>query len=562
MPHSKQHIVDLAEICEKKGVVNIVISPGSRNAPLINAFYSRFSENCISIVDERSAGYYALGIARFTQLPVVLICTSGTAVLNYAPAIAEAYYQQVPLIVITADRPVEWIDQQDNQTIRQAGIYRNYIKNSYQLQQTLGSDDMNRYSQRLINEALNNCTTLPKGPVHINVPIAEPLYEKLPINSGKPVIIDPILPEISIKLPEDLIMQWHQAKRIWIVHGQDIPNKSLNNSLLKLSKVPGIVIIAENIANVIVGTVIHHPELLLSNQIGNDVEPPELVIYSGGQVVSKKLKSYLRNISNIKNWRIGCDIPIIDTFQHTTHTFSFPAEIVYEALSKLDFKEKDTGFSKTWMDRNSKSLKRRDKILSGTPFSDTKVFENIMNALPKNSVIELGNSSVIRYSQFFDVNQTNIYFSNRGVSGIDGCLSAAAGTAMVSERLTIAIVGDLSFIYDSNALWNRKLPNNLRIIVIDNQGGGMFHLIDGPSTKPEFKHYIEAYHPVNIGKFAEAFGLDYLYADNENNLKKELPFIFAEHSKAIILEVRTDAIVNTKAYHQMMGNKTIAPDAE
>src|SRR5512145_1270269 len=158
MPDPKQHISDLAEICHRKGINYVVISPGSRSAPLIRSFYKVFGPKCISIVDERSAAYFALGIAAFSGKPVCLICTSGTAVLNYAPAIAEAYYQKVPLLVLTADRPHEWIDQQDNQTLRQNEIYRNFITASFELPQVISNDEDIWFAQRMINEAINICT--------------------------------------------------------------------------------------------------------------------------------------------------------------------------------------------------------------------------------------------------------------------------------------------------------------------------------------------------------------------------------------------------------------------
>ena len=189
MLHPKQHIVDLAAICLKKGINRIVISPGSRNAPLIKAFYDIFGEQCVSIVDERSAAYFALGIAAYTQKPVVLICTSGTAVLNYAPALAEAYYQQVPLLAVTADRPHEWIDQQDNQALRQSGIYKNFIKGSYELPQVMASEDDLWFAHRMVNEAVDLCMDRCKGPVHINVPLTEPLYDELPSPSERIRII-------------------------------------------------------------------------------------------------------------------------------------------------------------------------------------------------------------------------------------------------------------------------------------------------------------------------------------------------------------------------------------
>jgi 2-succinyl-5-enolpyruvyl-6-hydroxy-3-cyclohexene-1-carboxylate synthase len=562
MIHPKQHIVDLAEICWRKGVENVIISPGSRNAPLIDAFHSCFKIKCISIVDERSAGYFAIGIARYTQSPVVLICTSGTAILNYSPALAEAYYQQVPLIAITADRPAEWIDQLDNQTIRQQGVYRNFIKNSYQLPQTISSEDTHWHAQRLINEAVNSCTRFPLGPVHINVPLAEPLYDKLPDLSQKIRTVDLSLAETCISLPQQFVKQWQLAKKILIVCGQDIPESEVSDPLAILSKDPRVVIIAENISNLKIDNVIHNPDLLFSHNNESSIEYPDLLIYSGGPIVSKKLKTYLRKADEILNWRIGYEDQIVDTFQHVTDIVSCSPKEVYNALGLIEIQEKNSDYQMKWLHASESALKRRDEIGSDIPFSDFKVFDLIMNTLPENSIVELGNSSVIRYSQFFSVNRNIKYYSNRGISGIDGCLSTAAGTAYASKILTIAIVGDLSFVYDSNALWNRELPVNLKIIVINNAGGGIFHLIDGPSDKPGFKKYIEAYHPVNIHKLAEAFDLEYFYADNEKELSEKLPLFFSDSKKAAILEIKTEAKINSEVFHRMMGHNILTVNPE
>jgi len=554
--HPKQYIVDLAEICRLKNIKYVVISPGSRNAPLVEAFYYRFGTGCISIVDERSAGYFALGIARYTQSPVVLICTSGTAVLNYAPALAEAYYQKIQVIAITADRPAEWIDQLENQTIRQKGIYRNFIKKSFELPQAIHSEDNIWHAQRMINEAINNCIRNPKGPVHINVPLEEPLYDKLPLVSENTRLINVIQPEMNLSLPESFVQQWQRSQKIMIVHGQDIPSKEMNDSLKLLAKDPRITVIAENISNLRGDFIIRNSDLLFAGNSEAVTDYPEMIIYSGGPVVSKKLKAFLRKATGTINCRIGCEEQIIDTFKHVTTIIPFSSEEIYNALCYIKRESTNSDYQKKWLIRNKNAVDRRDKILSSLPFSDLKAFEIIMGSFPENSNIELGNSSVIRYSQFFNVNETVTYYSNRGVSGIDGCLSTAAGTALASGKLTIAIVGDLSFVYDSNALWNRVLSPNLKIIVINNKGGNIFHLINGPSSKTGFNQFIEAFHPVKIDKMAEAFGLDYFSADNENELRKRLPVFYSGRKKAAIMEIKTDSGINVETFYRLIGNKT------
>jgi 2-succinyl-5-enolpyruvyl-6-hydroxy-3-cyclohexene-1-carboxylate synthase len=554
MPHPKQHITDLAEICLRKGVDRVVISPGSRSAPLIKAFYKTFGENCISIVDERSAAYFALGIAAYTQKPVALICTSGTAVLNYGSAMAEAYYQQVPLLAVTADRPREWIDQQDNQTLRQNGLFQNFIKGSYELPQVITSDDDLWFTHRMVNEAVDLCMTPGKGPVHINVPLTEPLYDELPPPSENIRIIFQIQPAISVKLPDELITEWKNARKIMIIHGQDIPDSEVSHQLPLLLSDGRIIIIAENIANISGINILTNSNLVLSSVRDNSPDYPDLIIHSGGQVVSKSLVSYLRRAGIVKCWRIGVDKGIIDTFKQATRYIPLPAAVVYHALAGSGTMGANKGYGKTWQAAANKANILADSTVQKLPFSDVQVFKHLSRSIPAAALVVLGNSSIIRYSQLFPAHETLSYYSNRGVSGIDGSLSAATGLAFASKKLTIAITGDLGFLYDSNALWNRELPANLRILVINNEGGGIFHILKGPSEHPGFKKFIEAHHPVNIHKLAEAYGLDYLFADDVSSLTALWPDFIFNKGRSIVFEVKTNPAISASAFRKLMSS--------
>lgn len=551
--HGKQHITDLAEICLKKGIRKIVISPGSRSAPLIQSFLACFPGDCLSIVDERSAAYFALGLAISCQQPVALICTSGTAVLNYAPALAEAYYQKVPLLAITADRAHEWIDQQDNQTIRQRDIYRNYIKAGFELPQNIADENDLWLAHRLIHEAVNLLTMEPLGPVHINVPIPEPLYESLP---GVWENISEMHHENTLYRPEisqRLLEIWNRAKSILIVHGQGRPDHRLTESLKTLSRDPRIAIIAENISNIPLASVISNSHLVLSVNRKNLPPYPDLVLHSGGQIVSKSLTAYLRNANNTKGWRIGQDHNLTDTFRILSEHISHPASSVYQILESYIQEDKgQPGYKSQWHKLAENALKTAMERLPNLPFSDIHVFLQIANGLPANVNLVLGNSSVIRYAQLFNAHPETCYYSNRGTSGIDGSLSTASGIATASGKPTFTILGDLGFLYDSNALWNRALPVGLKILIINNQGGGIFHIIKGPSESAGFQDYIEAHHPVNIAKLAEAYGLEYMNADDETSLKAQWPKYIAPGDKPMIFEVKTDAIMSASNFRALM----------
>lgn len=555
MLHSKQHITDLAYICQKKGIDSVVVSPGSRNAPLIKAFFELFGDNCISIADERSAAYFALGMAACSHKPVVLLCTSGTAVLNYAPALAEAYYQQVPLLAITADRPGEWIDQQENQTLRQPGIYRNYIKGSYHLPQVIHSGDDVLYAQRIVNEAINLSISPSPGPVHVNVPLAEPLYEELPPPSDIIRIIQDTKPDIALTLPDELVREWNGAKRIMIIHGQDVPDTVVSDLLPSFQNDSRIIILAENISNVFSQSIISNSSLVLSNTRSGNPAHPDLVIHSGGQVVSKALTGYLRKGPQVSCWRLGTDNGIVDTFNIVTRTIKLPPAIAYRALLKHTGST-GSSYRSEWTKTASDVTTLTNKILLQAPFSDLRVFNMVLSSLPPGTNVFLGNSSVIRYSQMFPSGSDLHYYSNRGVSGIDGCLSAASGIASKSNKLTLAIVGDMSFYYDSNALWNRELPSNLRILVINNCGGGIFHILKGPSGQPYFKKLVEAHHPVNIRNLARAYGLDYFFAEEESSLKQQWGQFITNSKHTAVFELKTDAAVSASVFRQMMTGAT------
>jgi 2-succinyl-5-enolpyruvyl-6-hydroxy-3-cyclohexene-1-carboxylate synthase len=552
MPHPKQHISDLAEICRLKGIRHIVISPGSRSAPLIQSFYRVFGEDCISIVDERSAAYFALGIAGYTRTPVVLICTSGTAVLNYGPALAEAYYQGVPLLAVTADRPRELIDQQDNQTLHQSGIFRNFIKAGFDLPQVITCADDLWYAHRLINEAVDLTQAPSVGPVQINVPLTDPLYDELPPPSAPVRIISQTTPKIELRLPAELREEWKQAGKIIIIHGQDHPGSPVIPYLQSLSEDGRVIVMAENIANIPGDKIIRNSNLVLSRNRKTSPEYPDLILHSGGQVVSKALTGYLRRAGQVKCWRIGNDHTIIDTFKLATRRIPFPAYAVYRALAGEKADAAGSSYRDSWLNIVRATSRQAMQIIKGLPFSDLKVFSHVCLSLRPEIILVPGNSSIIRYVQLFDDGLQRESFGNRGVSGIDGSLSSTAGIAFVSGKTTLAILGDLGFIYDSNGLWNRALPPNLRILVINNGGGGIFHILKGPSGQPAFKKFIEANHAVDLQKLCAAFGLGYFYADDENALASQWDAFLMDSGRAAVFEVKTDPVLSASMFRELM----------
>ncbi|HPR30947.1 MAG TPA: 2-succinyl-5-enolpyruvyl-6-hydroxy-3-cyclohexene-1-carboxylic-acid synthase, partial [Prolixibacteraceae bacterium] len=489
MDHHLQHIADLVEICRQKGIRNVVVSPGSRNAPLIERFYSCSEFRLHSCVDERSAGYFALGLSLATQKPVALLCTSGTAALNYSPALAEAFYQHVPLVALTADRPEELIDQQDNQTIRQRNVFRNFVKASLQIERPGSKAYRPKQQHGAIDSILDVAMSGIKGPVHINVPIAEPLYVSLPDPDPGFRISSSSTPKY--KIPRKLARAWNKHPRRMILCGQMLPDEELNQALNTLAQGMGIVVLAEALSNIRGETILSEIErILMSIDPDDERFHPTLLLSFGGPVVSKSFKKWLQKQKNITHFRIAEEMDHIDTYRNISGFIRNKPVSVFQALSALP---SQTGpFAATWHTLYAQNKNRHKEALDRIPFCDLKVFEQLIALAPENWVLHLGNSSPVRYAQLFDLSKFDQVYANRGVSGIDGCLSTAAGFASQSDKTNLLILGDLSFLYDSNALWNSKLPPNLKIVVIGNGGGGIFRLIPGPSQLKAFEEFIEA----------------------------------------------------------------------
>lgn len=544
MDLSKQHISDLALLLKLHGTEQAVIAPGSRNAPLIQAITKELGDGCVSIVDERSAGYFALGLSLQSQKPVAVVCTSGTAVLNLGPALAEAYYQNIPLIAITADRPCEWIGQQDNQAINQHQTFANFTKLSVDLPVESLNEDELWHSNRMVNEALLKAFSPEFGPVHINVPLREPLYNDLPTPSAKCVKIEKVSSR-SFSLPVDFIEKWNSAKSIWILAGQSAPNKELNSAIGDLLADPRIELIAESISNTAIETAIKTPEVLVAackkHLLFNQ---PDVVLYFGGQLVSKRLKNLLRQFKSTEFWLASPSNKIIDTFQSIKGIIQGETTQILEAIANSNLAGKEG--NQTLKQIEESIHVKANEYLSEVTFSDLHVFHQIQKHIKEEDIVFAGNSSVVRYFQLFKNAQRAIY-SNRGTSGIDGCLSTASGIAHNSTGSVYAIVGDLSFVYDSNALWNKRLPKNLKIILINNQGGGIFSLIPGPKNSSNFSEFFKANHPVSFDKLAAAFGVRYFFARNDQELLDGLHQVQSS-DEASVLEINTDPAINEKSY--------------
>ncbi|WP_288955599.1 2-succinyl-5-enolpyruvyl-6-hydroxy-3-cyclohexene-1-carboxylic-acid synthase [uncultured Polaribacter sp.] len=521
--------------CHQFDVGIVVISPGSRNAPLTIGFSNHTEIETLSVVDERCAAFFALGIAQQKQKPVAVLCTSGSALLNYYPAIAEAYYSNIPLVVISADRPKHLIDIGDGQTIRQENVFENHILFSANLIEN--PKFISRNSQ-LIGEALQIATSQ-KGPVHINVPFDEPLYET--VASLKdfhfPKISSSFLDNSNIDY-ENLAKIWNASQKKMILVGVNYPDAELHSLIDLYADDDDVLIFTETTSNLHHKKAINSIDQLIFSLNDSDFISlqPDVLITFGGMIVSKRIKKFLREYAPKHHWDIDERTATNTYFCLSEFIQTNPIDFFRNFNTKI-IKIKSNYQSK-WLSVRDERRQKHTEYLSKIPHSDFKVFEQILESVPNNSLLQISNSAIIRYAQLFTINKTLDVFCNRGTSGIDGSTSTAIGAAFANKKQTVLITGDLSFFYDSNALWNKSIPTNFRIILINNSGGGIFKIIPGPSTTSAAK-YFETPHCLTAKHLCLMFGFNYQKAFSSEMVQKELKEFFKESDKPKILEIFT-----------------------
>ncbi|MGB0776392.1 MAG: 2-succinyl-5-enolpyruvyl-6-hydroxy-3-cyclohexene-1-carboxylic-acid synthase [Flavobacteriaceae bacterium] len=543
---NKQNAQELVCSLKNYGIRQIVISPGSRNAPLTISLTNDSFFETFSIVDERAAAFFALGLIQQSGKPVVVCCTSGSALLNYYPAVAEAYYSKLPLIVLSADRPEQLIDIGDGQTIRQQGVFNNHIEGFFQIKNK-GKEikTFNRAFRMAIKES---------GPVHINIPFDEPLYDLVPeiessiVEAASTTFIEP---SSNQELMSDLALnefaeKWNQANRKMVLVGARKPSELMNEQIGKLLQDPSVIVLCESLSN------IDHPRLI--NQIDQLIFTaddsvlkelkPDILISFGGMIVSKKIKQILRTYSPEEHWHIS-PFNAPDTFFALTDHIKMDVELFFSQFFWL-IKEGQGTYQNNWIQRRDKHRKKHAEYVCQLPFSDFYVFSEIFRVLPKNILLQLANSSVVRYAQLFDYGKGIASFANRGTSGIDGSTSTAIGAAYNSDlEMQVFVSGDTSFFYDANGLWNNYIPQSLKIIVINNNGGGIFRILPGPKKSGALS-YFETPHNRSVKDLCKLNSISYRKAIDEDSLVLELSKLFQDTKGPKVLEVFTDAESNDK----------------
>ena len=506
MYSNKESVNILTSLLVAHGVRHAVCCPGSRNAPIVHNLTECPDIMCYPITDERSAGYYALGMSQCLQEPVAVCVTSGTALLNLAPAVAEAYYQHARLVVISADRPLAWIDQQDGQTLPQSDALGRFVRKAVSLPEP--HDDESRwYCNRLINEAL-----LEKhAPVHINVPISEPFFDFCVATLPEERKIELLPADISNQTLSHVCRMFVQSKRPLLIAGQPM-NPGYDEAVCL---------------------------------IGDDESyVPDLVLYIGGSIVSKRLKRFLRKAK--ETWVVNATGEVTDTFMNLTRVIQGDAAVVEDQIRFL-LEQQPHPFVQKW---ETLLAKVRAHAAAYQPvyseMATVKCFESQITIHSSLSTIHYANSTAIRLANIFA--QHSVY-CNRGVNGIDGSLSTAAGFSCVTDDSVFCVIGDLSFFYDQNALWNQNLRGNFRILLLNNGKGGIFNLLKGLEQSPARDQFVAAEHHTSAEGICQQNNVKYLKAANMEELQQGISTLLnMESSRPVLLEVFTDPAEDERVF--------------
>jgi 2-succinyl-5-enolpyruvyl-6-hydroxy-3-cyclohexene-1-carboxylate synthase len=497
---NKSVVQSLLFLLQERGIQNVVYSPGSRNAPFAISLDGHPHFKVHVKVDERSAAFFALGMAQQLKKPVALICTSGTAPLNYAPAIAEAFYQEIPLVVITADRPAESINQSEGQCIDQIGIYDNFIKDQCSVQEEAMDEVDIQDNHQLMARSLNNALQFPLGPVHINVPFKEPLYQEV-------AVLNPMtqVPTLSSQVLANVDSPAFRSDWKYLVLMGQNDDDTIAPLVKKLNQLDNVLVLTETHSNAhALGGIdcIDRWIMSLSESQMNNLHW-DVVVSLGHNVISRKIKALVK--ANAKaHWSIQWQVNPIDTYRLNPTVFQCSIHDFLDGwLRNAELSESEVPRRASYM-VNESAL---NEYFQERPFSDLKLFYHLMQSWPNGAQIQMGNSSVVRYIQLFEQRRDLRFYGNRGVSGIDGSTSTAVGAATIVRQQVVFVTGDLSFLYDANGLWHQPWPLNLKVVVVDNGGGGIFKIIEGAKNEPSVPRFFETPHERNLIQWINGWGL-------------------------------------------------------
>jgi 2-succinyl-5-enolpyruvyl-6-hydroxy-3-cyclohexene-1-carboxylate synthase len=562
----------IVQFCEMKGIQHIVICAGSRNAPLTNGFVENPFFETYSIVDERSAAFFAMGMAQQLNCPTAVVCTSGSALLNFYPAVAEAFYSNIPFVIISADRMPHQIDIGDGQTIQQKGAFEPHLVDFAYLSPDVNhatdillqnpnqklipieatqniieslQKEIQKDNEKNINSVLNNAIQK-SGPVHLNVPMEEPLYGMTtsPIDVSQNSVPNFSFSKLDFKTFKK---QWQKAEKKMVLVGVNHPKKVDQQWLDLIADDPSVILMTETTSNLGSPNAINSIDTLIAPLENGNTDffntlKPQILLTFGGMVISKKIKKLLRDFSPKDHWHVD-PFRAYDTYYCLTQHFPISVNSFFSQLFE-GYQVPQSNYKSLILDQYLVQRHLGNSYLRQIPFSDLKAFETIFSNLPKQLHLQLANSSTVRYAQLFEMPQLAEVFCNRGTSGIDGTTATAVGASLINQSPSLLLTGDLSFFYDVNGLWNDHIPSNFRVIVINNQGGGIFRILPGEKDSSKYDTYFETIHGRNARQISKAFGFQYKAAKSNMGLKWVLKSFFKPSRLPIILEIKTPRKIN------------------
>lgn len=564
----KENINILTSLLIGHGVKHAVVCPGSRNAPIVHNLDEAPEITCHSVTDERSAAFYALGMAETTGSPVAVCVTSGTALLNVLPAVAEAFYRHVALVVVSADRPAEWIGQQDGQTLPQPDALGRFVTKAVSLPEPTDEGER-RYCNRLVNEALIAAKRHGGRPVHINVPISEPLFAFTKVGLPRERVIRMVEATESADCHEALGVALSSARRPMIVVGQLAFGEAekVSRAVRKLRN--DVVVVGEclslagdeadgGLADDGRPMAPQHVDKVLA-RMGEAVADylPDFILYVGGTLVSKRLKQFLRQAVQARTWIVNRGGEVYDTFLNLEGVVDGRCGYVLEHVVTDFYRRKaegrvavDTDFVSRWAEAMERAAQSFERFVPR--YSQLSAVKAFFKGLPARRpyTIHAANSMSVRLVGLF---ATGHVMCNRGVNGIEGSLSTAAGSSLVGLTETFCVIGDLSFFYDQNALWPR-LGRNFKVLLLNNHGGGIFATLPGLSSSGAYRSHVAARHALSAQGVCAQCGVDYLAAHDERELEEAMAtFMRTENERPVVLEVFTDSDADAevmKEYYQ------------
>lgn len=553
----------LADLLAAHSVNRAVVSPGSRNAPLIVALTRHPEIEVSTVIDERSAAFIALGMALQSGKPVALACTSGTALLNYLPAVAEAYYRAVPLIVVSADRPLEWIDQDDSQTLWQPGALGPLAKRTYDIPANLSYPDAIWSANRMINDALLEAVSRRPGPVHINLRLDAPLSGLADRIIGSERVIRAISPadELPTRQVRQLGQQIGPHRKVMVIVGFHTPDSNLNRALSKLARVPNVTVLTETLANLHSPLFVDRIDTVLTwlSQSEKERMRPDVVITIGGALVSRHIKEYIRSLGNVEHWAVGHSHTTIDCFRHLTLRIELQAAVFMRQLASAmqPYASGASQFARQWRNALVRSVAAHQAFIERAQWTDLKAFDAIIPRIPRTWNVHLSNGTCVRYAQLMDCSRLHRCDCNRGVSGIDGCTSTALGASAIYSGTTLLITGDMSLQYDLAALSSALMSPKFKIIVICNGGGGIFRFIGSTSGLEELTSHFTGPIRLPLPELCQGYGIKLFEVHSEQTMQSRFAEFEEESEAPAMLAVYTPAEASAQILKEYFEIKSV-----